>query len=132
MDVGKYCVLHQLLGDAFGQCPLLICIFNKHVTNRTFMGLSHDVIDPPPEDLVLLTVNYGQYLLLLLLILTLPCVFEAVMKVLLPVLLTVFAKEVALFQAYLEALENFLNQEQETIVNTTASGGPFQVALTFL
>jgi hypothetical protein len=126
MDVGKYCVMHLLLCDVFSQCPLLICIFNKHATNGTSTGLFHDIIDPPPEALVLLMVDYGQYLLLLLLILTLPCVFEAVvMKVLLPLLLTVFAKVVALFQANLKALENFLDQERETIGDTTAPGGPF-------
>ncbi len=109
MGVDKYRTLHQLLGDVFGQCPLLIHIFNKHAMNRTSMSPSHDVIDPPPEAPVLLTLDYGQYLLLPLLILTLPCVFEAVMKVLLLVLHTILAKVVALFQANLEVMENFLD-----------------------
>jgi hypothetical protein len=74
MDVDKVCFLCWLLGDVLGQCPLLIHILDEGTSNiASTPGLSHDVIDSSPEALVLLTVDYGQYLLVPLFILTLPC-----------------------------------------------------------
>jgi hypothetical protein len=92
-----------LLSDVLGQCPLLIPILDNYTMNKSSMGLSHDVIDPSPEDPVLLLAYYGQNLLLLLLVLTLSCVLEAVVKVVLLILLTVLPKIVTVFQANLEA-----------------------------
>jgi hypothetical protein len=84
----------------------LVSIFNQNPTNKAATRLAHDVIDPPPEALVLLLVNYGQYLLLPFFILALLCISEAVVKVLPPVLLTMFPEVVALFQVNLKPLED--------------------------
>jgi hypothetical protein len=52
---------------------------------------------------------------------TLPCILKAITKVLLLILLAVFPKMVTLFQANLEAQEDILNQQQQTIGNATTS-----------
>jgi hypothetical protein len=106
------------LGDVLGQCPLLIHILDEDTSNIASTGLSHDIIDSPPEALVLLMVDYGCSSSL--------SRAAAVMEVLLsPVLLTVtvLPKIVTLFQAKnLETLEDLLNQKQEAVRNTTPPG----------
>ncbi len=52
---------------------------------------------------------------------TLPCILEAIAKVLLPILLAVFPETVTLFQANLEAQEDILDQQRQTIGNATMS-----------
>ncbi len=103
MDVGKYCLLYRLLSNVLGQCPLLIPILDEYMLDRPSTGHSHDVIDPPPEALILLLVYNGQNLLLPLFILSLLCVLEAVVEVLLPILLTVLPERFTLFRANLES-----------------------------
>ncbi len=102
MDVGNFFLLYRLLSDVLSQGPLLIPILDEYMTDGSSMGLSHDVIDPPPEALVLLLVYNGQNILFPLFILTLLCIPEAVMEMLLPILLTVLPEIVTLFQADLE------------------------------
>jgi hypothetical protein len=124
MDVGKYCLLHILLSDVLDHCPLLIPVLDKYTINGSSMGLSHDIIDLPLEALVLLLVYNGQNLLFLLFILTILCIIEAAVKVLL-LFLAVHPKIVKLFQADFEAQENFLNQKQEAIEDASTPGGSF-------
>ncbi len=125
MNIGKYCLLHRLLSDVLGQCPLLIPVINEYLTDRSSVGLPHDIIDPPPEAPVLLLIDNCQDLLLPLFILALSCVHEAIMEMLLPVLFAMFPEVVTLFQAHLEAQEDFLYQKHQAIGDTATSGGLF-------
>ena len=109
MYIGKYCLLHQLVSDVLGQCPLLIPVVNEYPIDSSSMGFPLDVIDPPPEAPVLLLINNCQNLLLPLFIHALLCVSEAIMEMLLPVLFAVFPEVVTLFQTNLEAQKDFLD-----------------------
>jgi hypothetical protein len=81
MNVGEDCLLHRLLGDLLGRCSFLISIFDENPTNGAAMRHAHDVVNPPPEAPVRFPVNYGQYLLLPLIILALLCAPEAGVEV---------------------------------------------------
>ncbi len=129
MGVSKDCFLHWLLGDVLGQCPFLIHILDKDMSKQSLLHRPFPWLDwsdsrssgPSHSRLA-----YGQYLLLPLFILTFPCSLNTVMKVLLPVLLTVLPEIVTLFQANLETLEDLLCQKQEAVRNATPPvGGSF-------
>jgi hypothetical protein len=53
MNVGKNCLLDRLLGSVLCQCPLQIPILHKDMPYQASTGLSHDIIDAPPEALIL-------------------------------------------------------------------------------
>ncbi len=111
MYIGKYCLLHRLLSDVLGQCPLLIPVVNGYPTDSSSAGFPHDVIDLPPEAPVFLSINNCQNLLLPLFVHALLCVSEAIKEILPPVLFAVFPEVVTLFQANLEVQKDFLNQK---------------------
>ncbi len=81
------------------------------MSNQSTVGLSHDVIYPPPEAPILFLLNDGQYLLLALVILAVSCILKTFIEMLLPVVLAMNLEIVALFNAGFEMLEDLLHQE---------------------
>jgi hypothetical protein len=93
------------------QCALLLTVLHQHTSNQSNAGLSHDVICPPPEAPILFSLDNGQYLLLALVILAVPCILKTFIEMLLPVALAMNLEIFALFNAGLEILEDLLHQE---------------------
>ncbi len=70
----------------------------------------------------------GQYLLLALVILTVPCILKTFMEMLLPIALAMDPEIITLLNAGLEALEDLRPQECKAIKDPTPPGSPLQIS----
>jgi hypothetical protein len=111
VDVRKNCLLNRLCSGVLRQCALLLTVLHQHTSNRSTVGLSHDKIHPLPEAPILFLLDDSQYLLLALVILTIPCILKTFIEMLSLVALAMNLEIVALFNAGLETLEDLLHQE---------------------